>query len=156
MLQINTWLSPDLKKHTGATFTAEDELNSDKPTHDGDRNKKKCRPCYKFHTGDCHVHWKILPPKSGEPNSKLKNEKTYYWCAKYTQWNLTHVTDSHRSREEASTSANVTTEDDDASISTAGGSARFASYDMRNLSLRRNPSAQFTGAVQAGIRRSRR
>ena len=156
MLQIGTWLAPEPKKHKGATFKAEDELDPPgKPSHGGDL-LKKCRSCYKFHSGACHVHWKILPPKPGDPHTKVQNEKKYFWCDKCTQWNLTHVTDSHRSREEASVSANITTEDDDASLGTGGGSANFTSYDMRNLSLGRNPSAQFAGALRSGLRRSHR
>ena len=93
-------------------------------------------------------------PKPGEPepNTKVWNEKTYFWCSKCIQWNLNHVTGSHRSREKAPASANVTTEDDDASLSTVGGSTNFASYDMRNLSLGHNPSAYFAGALRSGLR----
>ena len=95
------------------------------------------------------------PPKPWEPNTKVHNEKTYFWCSKCTRWNLTYVTNNHRSREKALDSANVITEDDNASLSTTGDSTNFESYDMRNLSLGHNTSTQFAGAIRSSLCLSR-
>jgi hypothetical protein len=39
--------------------------------------------------------WKLTPPKSGEPHSKVVNGRTFNWCVKCGNWTTTHDSNSH-------------------------------------------------------------
>ena len=42
------------------------------------------------------THWYRVKPTGNDPHEKEKNGKKYYWCAKCTRWNPTHLTDDHK------------------------------------------------------------
>lgn len=65
-----------------------------------DKDKSKGKP--KGTGGDNGQYsWKRIGPKEGEPKSKEKNGKTYYWCTKCNggtgRWTLSHLTEAHTS-----------------------------------------------------------
>lgn len=47
------------------------------------------------------VSWKNVPPASGSPEVKVKNDRTFYWCSKcfrgVGRWNASHKTSEHKS-----------------------------------------------------------
>ena len=94
----------------------------------------------------------MLPPKN-------VNDKTYYWCTRCGGWNLTHLTDAHRTRAEVAadaSQANLASDaTDDDSVSTGVGSAHFASYQMHHL-RRGRKATTFASTVRGGLSRAGR
>ena len=70
-------------------------------------------------------------------------------------WNTTHLTDDHRTRAEIAATtqraALASGLNDDSDVTSTGGSAHFATYQMRSLRLG-TPAPSFAATVRGGLR----
>ena len=41
--------------------------------------------------------WKTTGPAPGQPGTMTKYDKTYFWCTSCSYWNVTHLTENHKS-----------------------------------------------------------
>ena len=39
--------------------------------------------------------WKTVPPKSGEPMTKVNNSKNYHWCPNHKEWTIHAAAECH-------------------------------------------------------------
>ena len=53
--------------------------------------------------------WKLESPKSGEPQTKSVNGRTFHWCAKCENWSPTHGTSGHTGKATPSTNSTPST-----------------------------------------------
>jgi GAG-pre-integrase domain/Zinc knuckle len=49
--------------------------------------------------------WKYIGPKPGQPEVMIRNGKTFYWCAKCKRWSTTHGTNTHKGKQDSTTTA---------------------------------------------------
>ena len=80
------------------------------------------------------VNWKKIAPKSGEPETITRSNRTFYWCAKCGRgglWSGTHKTSEH-TRDK---SRNGTTGQTNTPSSTPTPSANAASSENFGISL---------------------
>jgi hypothetical protein len=87
----NKWQAPTAEEEQIVALTAQIEKlkrytkkGTGAETADGDKKRKdRVR-----RADDPKFAWKLVKPKSGEPEVKVVNGKTYYWCAKHDAWTL--------------------------------------------------------------------
>ena len=114
--------SPSLRPN-GQSPPKTKSVSFDPYTKPGKFNKKKTFSPSKQRSTT--KSWKVTPPKSGEPQTKKVNDKTWHWCQKCNygkgRWSTTHGTKEHQSKPKSKPqstpqpSAHVTNVDSDSS-----------------------------------------
>ena len=130
-------------------------------THDFNSNSR-CPRCGKSHEGLCdQLHWKQIPPKEGEKENKVVNNRTWFWCGRCHRWNTTHSTTEHVRGKRNGTAGELPPKDESlngtplgsvsppsftSSTSLSGPNANVAQYDLSMLDTCRRTTftSQFT------------